>query len=330
MGNQTTQNQTTPTHQTDDEAVKGPKALFWYLTLFFTLGVTAFNVGGLWFQFINKWFPKEILIRMVMNSFDQSALKFNIASILVATPIFFLFSFFIRKSLKNNLLETKNKIRNWTSYIILFLTVAIAVGDLIAIIFRVLDGDFAARFILKACTILFIVGWVFFYYWAELRSPNSLIDSKIPKIMSIITIVIIAVSFIGGFFVIDSPITARNKAYDQTRINNLQEIKNVVDMYYQEYQELPESLSALTKYQKLMINDPSNNPYEYRVVDDQSYELCAEFETSNQEEEIDYYLMPGYNEFGHDAGRNCFLRKAVNNDFQKPMDARPLSPSEIK
>ena len=294
---------------TPNKTVNGPKALFWYLSLFFTLGLTAFNTGGLLFQHINKWIPMEVVGGMVRSSFDQVALKFNIATVIVATPLFFLFSYIIRKALKNNSLNPKNKIRVWITYIILFLTIAITAGDLIITIFRVLDGDYTARFLLKALSILIIVGWIFAYYWLELKDESSLVKSKLPKVMAGIAISVITIAFIGAFFIVDSPIMARAKAFDRTKVEDLQEIKYGIDDYFREYSELPKSLNELKTYRAYIdiINPQSKEKYEYQIKDKISYEICTEFTTSNKEDES--FNKYGYREFLHDAGRNCFLRK---------------------
>lgn len=307
-----------------DKTVHGPKALFWYLTLFFTLGITAFNIGGLWFQFINKWVPQEVSSGYVQAAFSQTTLKIAIASLLIATPLYYLFSVFIRKALKNNNLDPKNKVRVWISYIILFITVAIAIGDLITTVFRVLDGDFTLRFILKSLAILIIVGAIFIYYWLELRSPDSLVSSKLPKTMGIIAGVIIAVSFIGSFFIIDSPATARAKAYDSTRISDLQQIKYNTENYYSNYGQLPESLAALKDYSVISITDPqTKNEYEYKVVDAKSYQLCADFQTSNKLDENNADYPKGYDGFAHDQGHTCFDLKI--NEQIDPGNLKPMA-----
>ncbi|OGY44816.1 MAG: hypothetical protein A2729_02945 [Candidatus Buchananbacteria bacterium RIFCSPHIGHO2_01_FULL_39_14] len=307
---------------TADKTIKGPKSLFWYLTLFFTLGITAFQVGGLWFQFINKWLPKEVISGMVQPSFDQTALKFAVASIIVATPLYFTFSYLIRRALKNHNLDPKNKIRVWITYIILFLTVAIAVGDLINAIFHVLNGDYTLRFILKSLSILIIISWIFTYYWLELRSENSLTTSILPKQMAGITIAVIVVSFIGSFFVVDSPRLARSKAYDHTRAANLQEIEFSVQNYYYQNQKLPADLETLRLDNvTLAISDPSTDkPYEYRTIDDKNYELCAEFENSNLDVK-NREFQPYYSEFAYQKGRNCFTKKVV---LPTDLQAKPL------
>jgi len=297
--------------QEHDPAVKGPKALFWYLTLFFTLGITAFSTGGLWFQFINNWFSKEVLYGQVIQSFSQSVLKGQIAALIVATPIFFVLIMLIRRALQKKTLAADNKVRLWITYIILFVVVAVAVGDLISALFSLLNGDFTIRFLLKSLVILIIVSWIFVYYWLEIRSLRTLLNSKIPKIMGIASLVVIIGSLVGSFFVIESPMQARKNAYDQTRINNLQEIKYAVDNYYQEFKKVPASFEELKTVQGYIttIDPKTGNSYEYRVVSSDSFELCAEFDNSNKVKQDGNNTYPVYNDFLHDAGRQCFTRK---------------------
>ena len=301
-----------------DKISKGPKVLFWYLTLFFTLGLVAFNLGALWFQYINKWLPQEVISGRVFASFDQTALKFAIASILVGTPIFFLFNWLIRKALIKSQLDAKNKIRVWVTYIILFSTIAIAVGDLITTIFRVLDGDYTLRFLFKALAILVISAWIFIYYSLELKSKDSLADSKIPKIMAVITIAVVAISFIGAFFIIDSPAVARAKAYDRTRIDNLQNISFGINDYYLNNNKLPDTLAELSVN---TIDPKTEKLYTYKIISDKEYELCAVFETSNQNEPPQLYGPYEYSRFIHDIGEKCFKFNAnpVGKPITEPM-----------
>jgi len=302
------------------EVVKGPKSLFWYLTWFFALGIVAFNTGNLWFQFINKWFPTEVASGYAQNPFSQSNLKFAIASLIVGVPIFFLFAYFIRRALKNGQLDHHSKIRTWISYVILFFTVATAVGDLITTVFKVLDGDFTPRFLLKALTILIITGWIFIYYGLELKSDDSLTNSKTPKIIGIVTVIVILASVAGAFFIIDSPLMARTKAYDQTRTNDLRNISYNVNDYYQNQGALPNSLQDLTN--KTSLVDPKTNaPYGYEKVDATSYKLCAVFETANPVTDQTIPVDPYDQSLIHGTGENCFNYK-INPAF--PANGKPL------
>ncbi|OGY52293.1 MAG: hypothetical protein A2951_02435 [Candidatus Buchananbacteria bacterium RIFCSPLOWO2_01_FULL_56_15] len=308
-----------------DKTVKGPKALFWYLTLFFTLGITAFAIGGVWFQYINKWFPQEVAYGSVFSPFNQGSLKFSMASLLIAAPLFYLFGWLVRTALKKRTLDAGNKIRVWVTYIILFLTIAIALGDLVTTVFRLLDGDFTLRFLLKSATILIIVGWVFVYYGLELKSTSALTDSKLPKTLAGAAGAIMVVSFVGAFFIVDSPLQSRVRSYDNRRANDLTSIRYAVDSYYWEKGALPASLDELknTSQPSLMTADPKTGAsYEYQVTGAKSYQLCAEFETSNKNlpESSPY----SYGSIAYDPGRSCYDYIAQENDAFKPVPARTI------
>ena len=312
------------------KTVEGAKALFWYLTLFFTLGITAFSTGGLWFQFINKWFLQEVLSGQVVNPFSQTVLKMQLAALIVAVPLFFFASLTIRRALKNGSLPAENKVRLWITYIILFIAVAVATGDLITATFRLLNGDYTARFLLKCLDILVIVSWVFSYYWLELKSPKTLNHSPLPKIMGLISLVVIIISFIGTLFIMESPMEAKRKAFDRTRANDLQTIKYTIDDYYREYQKLPASLEELKNTRSATINDPkASRIYEYQITGQNAYRLCAEFDTDNKtigEKDAEYYMMGG--EFLHSAGRNCFDRQ-VSLTYKEIPDQPTVIPEPV-
>jgi hypothetical protein len=65
---------------------------------------------------------------------------------------------------------------------------------------------------------------------------------------------------------------------------------------------------------KNALTDPqSSAPYEYRIIDDQSYELCAVFTTDNRDEEeqnLGYYEARGPygTRYLHGAERACFTQ----------------------
>jgi hypothetical protein len=309
----------------ENKNVTNPQALFWYLTLFFSLGITAFSVGGVVFQIINKFFV-EVQYGYVSQSFSQGVLKGSIAALIIAAPAFFFVSYLIRRSLKNQRLEAENKVRLWISYLILFVVVAIAIGDLIASVLTFLNGDFTTRFLLKSGTILLIVGWIFAYYFSELKAPQTLNDTPLPKIAGAVSVMVVIVAIIAGFTMVDSPAKARQMAYDQTRISDLDQIKYSVESYYLSEKALPESLEALReKDGYIRITDPTDVPYEYTTSAENAYQLCATFLTSNKDQETTDYYAPkyGYTNFNHDEGRNCF-------DFEIVSDQTEGEPSFLR
>jgi len=290
------------------------KTVFWYLSMFFTLGVSAFALGSIWFQFINKFFPTEVGSYAVsLNSFRQQAIKGGLAALIVASPAFIIFGYLIRRAIDHSEIELKKGPRQWVSYLILFIVVAVAIGDFIASVLALLNGDFTTRFFLKALTILVISGWIFTYFWLSMRSSDALKTSVFPKIALPITAVVIVASIVAGFFLIDSPATSRSKAYDQQRVNDLYLVQNLISNYYSRTETLPATLEEMADLQPIPADPRTDVGYEYNVISDTEYVLCATFEAASDETDESYrYYGPGDFSF-HQQGRQCFSLE-VNPD----------------
>ena len=304
----------------------GAKTMFWYLGLFLTLSITAFATGAMWFQFINKFFPTVVTDYGVqLRSLSQDMVKNSIAAMIVGTPVFFLFSWLIRRGVKQSTVNTQKGVRLWISYLILFIVVAVALGDLIASIFTFLNGDFTTRFLLKSLAILVIAGWIFTYFWLELRSNDALAHSPFPRLTAIITAVVVIASIAGGFFLIDSPQVARAKSFDQRRVNDLSNIRWQIDEFYRQNKKMPSDLNELNPYQ--VAADPkTNEPYQYEPTGEQAYQLCANFETSNrQETKENRDLYPTTDSFIHDSGQTCFDFQITEND--PDTSSKPIIPN---
>ena len=115
------------------------------------------------------------------------------------------------------------------------------------------------------------------------------------------------------------------RSYDNRRANDLTSIRYAVDSYYWEKGALPASLDELknTSQPSLMTADPKTGAsYEYQVTGAKSYQLCAEFETSNKNlpESSPY----SYGSIAYDPGRSCYDYIAQENDAFKPVPARTI------
>ena len=285
----------------------GAKTLFWYFSLFWTMGATAFATGTVWFQVINKYLPKEVFFGGVGPAFSQGAIKGAVASLIVGAPAFFLFAWLIRRAIGHEEIELRKGARLWIGYLILFIVVAVALGDIITAVLTFLNGDFTLRFLLKSLIILLIASWIFIYFWLALRSADGLKSSSFPKIAAAVSAVVIIASLVAGFMLVEPPKTSRAKAFDQQRLNNLQTIKYAVESYHSRFQQLPEALANLNDYQNIPRDPRTDQPFVYEALGPAEYKLCATFETSNKEETApDYYSGPYDISYLHDAGENCY------------------------
>ena len=137
------------------------------------------------------------------------------------------------------------------------------------------------------------------------------------KIFSYSVLAFVGVAVILGLYLSGSPGEARREAMDEVRRRNIQSVQSVISVYYEQKGELPDKLEDLDDQSSSLhgiqanFKDPrTEEPYEYRVVDAKSYEICATFETEfTFGEGRKIKVMPGEimsNSFDqHTAGRHC-------------------------
>ncbi len=145
---------------------------FMYLVLFTTLYLSTFNLGRLIFQFINLGFPDAAMAYDFVDSVRQ-AIRFSVASLVIAFPIFMYLSLLIERSIKRNPSKRASKVRKWLTYTTLFVAAGVIIGDLTALVYNFLGGELSLRFGLKVLTVAAIAGGIFGYYLWDLRKEET-------------------------------------------------------------------------------------------------------------------------------------------------------------
>ena len=112
------------------------------------------------------------------------------------------------------------------------------------------------------------------------------------------------VAVIAGVMVAGAPAEGRMQRLDRVRARDVRSIATSIDDFWRRHERLPDSLGELVADPRaqVSIEDPdTEQEYEYRILDENSYELCAVFAlasiTNNRARDA-FWL--------HDAGRNCF------------------------
>lgn len=141
---------------------------FFYLLLFATLYISAFNFGTLIFIFIEQAFPDPALEAITVN-WNSYRIRSAVSALIVAFPVFLYLSGKINRELLSSPAGRASAIRRWLTYITLFIAAGIIIGDLIAILYNFLGGELTTRFILKSLTVGIIAGTLFFHYINGLR-----------------------------------------------------------------------------------------------------------------------------------------------------------------
>lgn len=127
-------------------------------------------------------------------------------------------------------------------------------------------------------------------------------------IVSAVSAVVLA-AVIGGVLMLDSPAEARLRRFDQRRVEDLREIAYAIDAYWSREESLPPSLEELPDergHLGKLVDPKTGEPYEYQVLGEDTYELCAVFADDTAEQ----YETPFRDPWFHGPGRQCFQLKA--------------------
>jgi hypothetical protein len=116
---------------------------------------------------------------------------------------------------------------------------------------------------------------------------------------------VVVIAVVTAFFLMGSPAEQRLKKFDARRVSDLQRTKRAVDYYYRTRKELPKDIETVSKtWAQIDKTDPeTQKPYVYRVVDKETYELCAEFSTASEG-------RGGM--WSHPRGEHCFMFRTAH------------------
>jgi Domain of unknown function (DUF5671) len=117
---------------------------FLYLVLFGTLYVSAFNLGKVVFELINQAFPDPAF--QLNADFAFTALRWSIASLIVAAPVFVFVSSRVQEAIRQDPAKHSSKVRRWLTYLTLAVASAVIIGDFITLVYVACpDGKYALR-----------------------------------------------------------------------------------------------------------------------------------------------------------------------------------------
>jgi hypothetical protein len=144
---------------------------FLYLVLFTTLLLTAYNLGAVVFQIIDRVFPDPAL-GTAGDEWRSQSLRWSVSALIVAFPVFSLVSYLVSRAIRKDPMKRASGIRRWLTYATLFFAAAVLIGDVTTLVYNLLGGELTVRFILKILTVALIAGVVFAYYLYDLRKEE--------------------------------------------------------------------------------------------------------------------------------------------------------------
>ena len=313
--------------ETTTKPSPGPKDFFLNLGVFVGLYVSAISLLNLLFEIINLGFPDKLETYVDPYS---TGIRWAIAMLVIFFPAYIFLTWTISKDINRNPEKRNYWIKRWLAYLTLFvagLTIAI---DLVTLINSFLGGEITTRFVLKVLAVLIVAAVVFGFYIYDLkRIPGQ--KSSAPKMYAYLTCTAVLLSLIGGFIVMGSPATARERRFDDQRINDLSSIQMQTVTYWQAHRKLPQSLNDLNDSISgyTAPTDPDTKQvYEYSITGNMSFQLCATFGLDNVNSNLGGRTNPIYTPYGY--GSDNWTHKAGHQCFSRTIDPKLYPPIESK
>jgi hypothetical protein len=145
---------------------------FLYLVLFATLYASAWHLGSLLFDLINRALPDPADPAYVAMRFGDS-IRWSTASVIIAFPVFLYVARHLGRELANNPVKRLSAVRRWLTYLTLFVAAVALIGDMTTLVYNVLGGEITLRFLLKVLVAALIAGAIFGYYLYDLRHEEK-------------------------------------------------------------------------------------------------------------------------------------------------------------
>ena len=323
---------------------------FLCLGVLITLITSVVSFLNLVFETLNKRFPDVLNsnYQYGYSSYDYESIRTALATLIIFFPAFLIISYFWKKLSSGEMGSLDTIIRKWVIYIILFLSAAVIMGDLVALIRYFISGEITTRFILKVLVTLVTAAIVGKYYIFDLLD-NKVFGWHVRKsglIFSLASVVLVVAAVSWSFSIMGSPATQRLLRLDDRRVNDLISIQYQVINFWQQKEKLPADLKELANPLSgfSLPVEPEfekGKTYEYRVMGPMEFELCATFSLpmpkgwreygearpfplsgyGGDEMAVSYpypYPGSGTNEsWDHQEGRTCFTR-TIDPDMYPP------------
>ncbi|MBI2023441.1 hypothetical protein HYT01_02680 [Candidatus Giovannonibacteria bacterium] len=303
-----------------------PKDVFLHLLSIIALYVSVGSFVALIFQYITLLIPPPAVNYYSITS-AYSSIRWNISALFVVFPLFVWSVWFLNRMYNKEPARREIWVRRWLINFTLFIAALVMVGDLVALIYNLLGGDWTSSFLLKILTIFVVSGLVFGYYFLEMKNRRDGYGTYI----GYLAMALVVVSIISGFFFVGSPKEARLIQYDAQRVSDMQTIQSQILNFWMNKTRLPENLNELndTISGYMVPTDPEGKAYEFMIRDKAklSFALCAEFARPSDENSYNIRnsvpkpLHPageGISEsWSHEAGKICFER-TIDQELYRP------------
>ena len=134
---------------------------FTYLLLFTTLYVAVFSLGAILFHLVDAWLPDPV---HDARETLREAIRSPVSSFIVAAPAFLLMARRVAAAVRLDPTERLSPTRRWLTYLTLFVASCVLIGDVTSLVYQLLGGALATRFLVKAGIAGALAGCVLAYF----------------------------------------------------------------------------------------------------------------------------------------------------------------------
>lgn len=271
--------------------------------------VTSFLV--LIFSLINILIPDGASAFWEYRS-SESSIRFTVATLAIFLPALGTLLYFTNKLRQQEEIQYTT-VTKWLVYLSFIIGGGIVLGDAVTLLHNLLSGELTVRFLLKAFLLGVVIISVLVYYVLDLK--GYWLKEKQTHI-SVITIAgaIMAVGIILSLFNITPPSELREQKLDARQIEDLQNLQREIEAYYINNQVLPSEVTD-TGVGTESLDAPNNRgDFHYEIINDVSYQLCAEFAFSSDDSTPNYarpIMDSRNNNWNYDQGFFCFKRNVT-------------------
>ncbi|MGA8533987.1 MAG: DUF5671 domain-containing protein [Candidatus Tumulicola sp.] len=273
---------------------------FFYLLAFVTLGIWAVAFVWLGNVLIDRAFPSALDFEYAAESFRSGAAG-QLASLIVAFPIFIFVSRAIVLETRRRPESLESGVRKWLTYLALVITTLALVGDGVWFLQQFLLGDLTLRFVLKSLVLFLTAGGVLWYYLGTVRASSDTAAAR-DSIFGWVAAGAVIVAVVLGFTGIGTPRHGRSLQLDEQRVNDLRAIAGGIAETYRAAHRLPKVLPPI---ESSKLDPETLKPYAYVPLGPTRFKLCAVFDASGGGSTDSTFWK-------HPAGETCFTLDALN------------------
>lgn len=293
---------------------------FYFLTFNISMLIGTFYLSSLIFEYLNYFLPDNLRAR-----------EFNLDIILplsgfaVLYPISrVLFSLKQKAESYSNTYTSKGK--TIFSGLFLIISSAVITGVLISILYKLLNGNIALRFVLKALYLGFVGYILLKYYYFEVKGKDfkneSLIWNISPKWFKIFSCMDYVVLIIFSLYMAGNPYTRRLYHFDNMKIDDVDDLSDyAIPEYYKEYNRVPESLEDCYEkevcYKSKIKNAQTGDFYKYKRLTGEKYEICVNMNFDKDDKFVKRLRgnrWYSWQDLNYKKGDNCFKYKIIVRD----------------